>query len=157
MVPIVAVLAVPLLRRFGAKPLCVPGAITCAAAASWIAVTAGTKPAYVDELLPSLILNGVGFAMAAATLLRSAAAALPVERAATGSAVVNAGRQLGANFGVALLVTVFGAAAPLPPEVQHLFKACWLAGAGLALAAAVVCLWLPSAHRSGTAATLEQS
>jgi EmrB/QacA subfamily drug resistance transporter len=152
MVPIVAVLTIPLVRALGVRQVCVIGALIFAASAIWIVSTETPHPGYVRSLLPTLILAGFGFALTATTLMGTAAAALPPSRAATGSAVVNAGRQVASNFGVAILVTVIGAQF-LSSQLEHQINISWRIAGALALASALACLWLPGRNPTPTPAT----
>ena len=66
---------------------------------------------------------------------------LPAKLSATGSAVVNSGRQVGGVFGTAILVVILGDAATTgdPTQYYHLW---WVAAAACAVAA----LTLPRPH-----------
>jgi hypothetical protein len=78
-------------------------------------------------------------------LIGAGATALPAHRVATGSAVVNAGRQVAANFGVATLVTLLGTSTD-PAALRESFIRGWWVGAALALVAAALSLTLPRAN-----------
>jgi hypothetical protein len=87
------------------------GALGClviaAGAGAWV-LTADSHHSYAAGVLPGLLLTGAGVGMALPALLSSATIGLPAARYATGSAVVNTSRQLGAAVGVAALVAVVG-------------------------------------------------
>ena len=91
----------------------------------------GIHPAYATELLPSQFLGGAGVGFALPTIISSATADLPAERTATGSAVVNMSRQVGAVLGVSILVAILGtpvSAAAAHTAFQHGWAACGVAG-----------------------------
>jgi len=85
---------------------------------------AGLEPDYVRDLLPSMVLGGADVGLALSTLIAAGATALPGERSATGSAIVNSGRQVASALGVAVLVTILG---PATGEVSG-YTAGWVVG-----------------------------
>jgi EmrB/QacA subfamily drug resistance transporter len=96
----------------------------------------GEHPGYVRDLLPGWLLMGIGVGLTLPTILSSATADLPRERAATGSAVVNMGRQVGTVLGVSVLVAVIGSHTSY--QATHAaFRTAWWIVAGAALVAAV--------------------
>ncbi|MGH2589158.1 MAG: MFS transporter, partial [Dehalococcoidia bacterium] len=58
--------------------------------------------------LPAFMLMGLGVGLSFAALTSAAVASLPADRSATGSAVSNTARQIGAVLGVAVLITILG-------------------------------------------------
>ena len=78
---------------------------------------------YAADILPTWFLIGIGFGLSLPTIIGSATTDLPAKLSATGSAVVNSGRQIGGVFGTAVLVLILGKAATtgdptvLPPVV----------------------------------------
>jgi EmrB/QacA subfamily drug resistance transporter len=99
------------------------------------------------ELLPAMIIGGIGMA---ATMTPSAAAAtrsVPVDKAGVGSAVLNAFRQVGGSIGIALMGAIMagqaGGARPAPgaglsPAERGLFVARFMDGFKSALMVAAV-------------------
>ena len=77
---------------------------------------------------------GTGFGFSLPTIIGSATTDLPAKLSATGSAVVNSGRQIGGVFGTAILVVILGKAATTgdPTQYYHLL---WVAAATCAAAA----------------------
>jgi len=74
----------------------------------WRVVTVSSTPDYVLDLLPSMILSGIGVGLTLGTLIAAGVQSLPADRTATGSALVNSFRQISATVGVAVLVTILG-------------------------------------------------
>ncbi|GAY08278.1 MFS transporter [Pseudonocardia sp. N23] len=72
-------------------------------------------------LIPGLVVSGAGTGLANATLGREAVAAVPPERAATGSGINNAARYVGAAFGVTG-VTVLAIRPDSPDPVASLLS-----------------------------------
>lgn len=93
--------------RFGARRTIVSGAAFFAAAGSWLLLRAGSDPAYIPAVLPTMLLWGVANALIQPTLFASADA-VPPAQLASASAVLAMSRQLGAALGVAVLVAVLG-------------------------------------------------
>jgi EmrB/QacA subfamily drug resistance transporter len=143
-VPLVTVASGRAVRRFGGGPVAAVGALFFLVAMLWRLGFADPEPNYPRDLLPSMLLSGVGVGLALSTLIGAAATALPARRVATGSAVVNAGRQVAANLGVAVLVTLLGTTTDPPALVDDFIRAWWVA-AGLAVVAVVLSLRLPRA------------
>jgi EmrB/QacA subfamily drug resistance transporter len=127
-----------LVRRIGPGPLAAIGCTLFAVSQLWRVVIAGTRPDYAFDLLPSMVVSGIGVGLALSTLVASGAVALPGHRSATASAILNSGRQLASALGVALLVTVLGS------DVGGVrgYDAGWAIGAALAVLGALVSLSL---------------
>jgi hypothetical protein len=96
------------MRRLGPGPLVVAGGILFAAAMLWRVGFAALDPDYVRDLLPSMILGGSGVGLALGTVIAAGVTSLPANRSATGSALINANRQIASALGVAILVTLLG-------------------------------------------------
>jgi EmrB/QacA subfamily drug resistance transporter len=115
------------------------------------------------QLLPAMLIGGVGMA---ATMTPSAAAAtrsVPVDKAGVGSAVLNAFRQVGGSVGIALMGAIMagqaGGARPEPGAVlspadralfvsrfMDGFRSALMVGALIALAGAIVAFVLVRVH-----------
>jgi EmrB/QacA subfamily drug resistance transporter len=108
MVPFVTVWSARLVHRVGLAPLTAVGSLLFAAGLGWRIAAAGTTPNYLADLLPSMIIGGIGVGLALSSFIAAGATALPAERAATASGTVNSGRQIASALGVAVLVTVLG-------------------------------------------------
>lgn len=102
-----AVNAAPVAARFGRTVPAIVGSLCLAAAAAFWLLGAPAAPAYVNGFLPGLLLMGCAAGLVQAPLF-AAASALPAHRTTTGSAVLNAARQVGSAVGVAVLVVLLG-------------------------------------------------
>jgi EmrB/QacA subfamily drug resistance transporter len=140
MVPIVTFASARLVQRVGSGPVAAVGSVLFGAALMWRVGLAGTAPDYVRDLLPSMIIGGVGVGLALSTLIAAGATALPGNRSATGSAFINSARQVASALGVAVLVTILAGQA----GVLHDYDLAWIAGAAMALVCAAVSLALPA-------------
>lgn len=138
MVPIVTFASARLVHRRGAGPVAAVGSVLFAGSLLWRIALAGSSPDYVHDLLPSMILGGIGVGLALGTLMAAGATALPAHRSATGSATVNSVRQLASALGVAVLVSVLASTGSVDR-----FKVGWAVGVGVALLAGIVSGWLP--------------
>jgi hypothetical protein len=87
-------------------------------------------------MLPGLLIVGFGVGLALPTLTAAATSALPADRFATGSAVVNMARQIGGVLGVAILIAIIGS--PSARTVVGAFHAGWWFCAAASLAATAV-------------------
>jgi EmrB/QacA subfamily drug resistance transporter len=108
MVPLFAALGQRLARRVPAGVIAAAGCALCAVGALYLLSRVGAEPAYLTSVLPGWTISGAGVGLAMPTMLSSATVDLPRERAATGSAIVNMGRQVGSVLGVSLLVALLG-------------------------------------------------
>jgi EmrB/QacA subfamily drug resistance transporter len=108
MVPVFAAVAQSVAHRVKVGWIAAAGCFLCGLSAVWVATRVGAHPDYAGELLAPWLLGGIGVGLALPTLLSAATADLPAESSATGSAVVNMGRQLGSVLGVSALVVLIG-------------------------------------------------
>ena len=94
----------------------------------------GGGHSYAADILPAWFLIGIGFGFSVPTVIGSATTDLPAKLSATGSAVVNSGRQIGGVFGTTIVVLILGKAATTgdPTQFDHLW---WVAAAACAAAA----------------------
>jgi EmrB/QacA subfamily drug resistance transporter len=141
MVPFVATRGRFLARRFGATPVAIFGTILFGAAGlSWYFLT-GTDQNYAVDILPGLIVAGIGFGLTLPILLTTAVRSLPVQRFATGSAVVTMARQIGTVLGISVLIVILDSAGS---DIIGAFHQGWLVMAGASFAAGVSALFLRS-------------
>jgi len=136
LVPVVTALTTRAARRFGHGPLVAAGGLAFAAGMAWRVLFVSLTPDYLGDLLPSLVLSGTGVGLTLGTLVAAGVQALPANRAATGSALVNAFRQISATLGVAVVVTLLGAR--VSAGSPDAFRWAWAAAAVLAVATAAV-------------------
>jgi len=114
-----------LAARIGQRALLVPGALIYAAGGALLIARIGTTPDYWGAFLPSSLLAGLGVALTIPQLSSAAVQGLPADRFAVGSAVTQAVRQLGATFGVALVVSFIGGATAAD-ALDRFHRAWWL-------------------------------
>jgi EmrB/QacA subfamily drug resistance transporter len=146
MVPGLAIAAGRLGRRLGPGAVAATGNLLFAAGLLWRVVFVTVTPHYLADLLPSMLLTGIGVGLTLPTLLSSAATALPPERFGTGSAVVNMGRQVAATLGVAFFVTVLGSPAS-PAGAVSAFRRGWLVAIAASLVAAAASTFVRAPQR----------
>ena len=82
------------------------------------------EPDYAGEMLPGLLITGVGVGLVLPSLASAASSSLPPARFATGSAVFTMTRQVGFVLGVSILVAVLGT--PSPTDALSAFKHGWV-------------------------------
>ena len=137
MVPLFAFLvAGRLIARFGPGRVIAAGATIYAAGATWWTLRSGLTPDYVGEMLPGMLMTGIGVGLTLPTFMSTGASALPPHSFATGSAVVNMLRQVGLAVGVAVLVAVIGTP-HTGAEQLSAFQHGWIVIASTALLAAL--------------------
>jgi EmrB/QacA subfamily drug resistance transporter len=156
LMPPFAVLAGPLGKRIGNGMVAALGNLVLGAGILWWIVVAGPKPSYLGALLPGLLIGGIGIGLALPTLIAAAATALPANRFATGSGVLNTARQIGAVIGVGIVVRILGTQHTFSAEVTA-FRHGWIALLVICCAAAAACLVLMRrpAAAAGTSAVSE--
>ena len=159
MVPGLAIGAGSLARRFGPGTVAAAGNLVFAAGLLWRVLFVTVTPHYFTDLLPSMLLTGIGVGLTLPTLISAAATALPPERFGTGSAVLNMGRQVAAALGVAVFVTVLGAPATAASAVSA-FRHGWLVAAAASIVAAAASVFVrrprPAIPSSASAAAQPQ-
>jgi EmrB/QacA subfamily drug resistance transporter len=134
MVPVFAAVGHRLTARIPVGVVTAAGSLLLAVGSVLVLTTIGTEPSYATELLPGWLVGGVGVGLALPTILSSATSGLPAADAATGSAIVNMGRQIGAVLGISVLVAVIAGGAPAD------FRHAWEVVAGIGVAGAVTAL-----------------
>ncbi len=129
-----------LLTRYGPAVVIGAGATVFAAGIGWWAAVVQLHPAYL-EILPGMIITGIGVGLTLPSLMSTAASSLPPPSFATGSGVVNMLRQVGFAVGVAMLVAVLGSPRGAAAELTA-FRHGWYAtaAAGLGAAASAIAL-----------------
>jgi EmrB/QacA subfamily drug resistance transporter len=131
--------------RVGARRPALAGVTLFAAGCGWWLWRVGESPAYASDLLPGVLLGGIGVALTFPVLAGAAVSALPPGRSATGSAVFNMARQIGGVIGVAIVVSILGARASSLDD----FRTAWAFMAAASLAAGAVACLLPRPSARG--------
>jgi DHA2 family methylenomycin A resistance protein-like MFS transporter len=121
-----------MIARGPRRPLAIGAAIAVAGSAFLLAVD-GSSPYGV--MLAGLALNGIGGGLAIPAVTSAVMAAAPPALAGIASASLNAGRQVGAVLGVAVLGGMATAGAHVQAGAMH--GAVVVAATGLALASAL--------------------
>lgn len=143
------------LPRVGAKPL-VSSGMALAATAMLVFTGLSVDSTYAADVLPALLLMGVGFGLVMAPSMAAATFGVAPHDAGVASAMVNTGQQVGGSIGTALLSTIAasattdalaGAGRPAPDllaqaAVHGYTTAFWWAAGILALGALVTGLLL---------------
>jgi EmrB/QacA subfamily drug resistance transporter len=109
-IPVGGIAQTRLMPRFGARPLVTTGMLLSSAAMVMF-TGVGLDSAYVTDILPGLLVMGLGLGLVFAPAMSTAT--LGVDRADAGvaSALVNTGQQIGGSIGTALLSTLAASAA----------------------------------------------
>ncbi|WP_200955931.1 MFS transporter [Oerskovia sp. Root918] len=95
-----------LLPRFGPRPLMIGGPLVAAAALLYLSrITVGGS--YAVEILPALIVLGVGMAMVLVPLQNVALSGVEPHDAGAASATVNASMQIGGSIGLSVFTTIY--------------------------------------------------
>jgi len=112
-------LAARLLGRFAPVPLAMAGMVPVIAGMAWLS-RISPSTAYLPGVLGPMILFGAGVGLAFVPLTTVALAGVRAEDSGAASSMVNVTQQVGGALGLAILVTVFGAAvrAPAGPSGQ---------------------------------------
>ena len=95
--------------RIGQRPILVVGGLLYAGAGVFRLTMLGAAPHYFTNYFPSMVLSGLGVAFVFPQLSSLVAQALPPGRTGVGGAALQAGRQFGGSFGVALTIALLGA------------------------------------------------
>jgi len=106
--PLIVALTAPwfgrLAGRVGQRRLLVPGGLVWASGGVYLLARATIEPNYVGVYLPAAVLTALGVSLVLPQLSSAAVQGLPPDRFGAGSAVNQAIRNLGATFGVALVI-----------------------------------------------------
>ncbi|MEZ5256192.1 MAG: DHA2 family efflux MFS transporter permease subunit [Ilumatobacteraceae bacterium] len=100
--------------RIGQRPILLAGGIFYVARGVWRLAFLTAEPNYFVHYFPSMVLSGIGVACVFPQLSSVVAQALPQNRRGVGGAALQAGRQFGGTFGVALTIALITGAAGNP-------------------------------------------
>ncbi len=95
--------------RIGQRPILIAGGLIYAGAGLYRLTMLGPDANYFTDYFPSMIFSGLGVACIFPQLSSLVAQALPPGRSGVGGAALQAGRQFGGTFGVALTIALLGA------------------------------------------------
>ncbi|MFJ4846688.1 MULTISPECIES: MFS transporter [unclassified Streptomyces] len=137
-------------RRLPVGAVAALGAALVAVGAGLLALATGGQLHYATDILPGWLVAGVGVGLALPTLISSATAELPKDKAATGSAVVTMAGQVGNVIGVSVLVVLLAAGAS--GQAAHTFAHAWWTSAALVALSALAALGITPRRRAGAAA-----
>jgi len=144
---LVAPIAGKVSDRFGSRGLITAGMLLVAT--QLILFSRLGPDARFWNLLPALVLGGVGMALTMTPSTAAATRAVPVAKAGVGSAVLNAFRQVGGSIGIALMGAIMAAQLTEPPTTASFmdgFEHALLVAAGIAVAGAAVAAVLIRPH-----------
>jgi EmrB/QacA subfamily drug resistance transporter len=121
--PLMAAVAAPiggrLSDRFGQRVVAVPGGLIFAAGCLLFAARMEVTSSYAADFLPATILTGAGVGLSFASFGSAAVAELPGPRFATGGAINNTFRQIGAALGISTLIAILGSTTSADLSVFH--------------------------------------
>ena len=142
-----AVISSQLLGRVGTRPVIVAGALIGAGGLYWLSrIPVGGS--YVDDLLPGLLLVGLGIAGLFVAVATAANAGVPGDKAGLAAALLNASQWLGGALGLAIFTAVstsrtnhlLAAGASASHALTAGFQRALLVGSIFILASAVIAL-----------------
>ena len=138
-----------LVDRFGERPFLVAGPLLQAGGMGWIALVAEAGMAY-GELVPPLIVAGVGVSMSFPAAQNSVVGSVPAEAIGKAAGINSTMRELGGVFGIAISVAVFAGAGSYASAAAFSdgFAAAMGVSAGLSLLAALAGAALPGRSRA---------
>lgn len=125
-VALVAPRAGKLAGRIGQRPLLLAGGVLYASSGLYRLVLLGPDVAYWRDYFPSMVLSGLGVAFVFPQLSSVVAQALPDNRRGVGGASLQAIRQFGGTFGVALTIAFLGTSTDLAGTMAGYDRIWWL-------------------------------
>jgi MFS family permease len=122
--------------RMGPRPF-VTGGMLVLAGSLVLFARMGTDETFWD-LLPAMILGGIGMAAAMAPVTAAAMHSVPPDKAGVGSAVLNSARQVGGSLGIAIMGAIVAAGASSATAAGNPAESAFMNGFHHALAVAAV-------------------
>lgn len=134
--------------RFGQRTLAAAGALIFTLGSVLFLTRLTVEPDYVGDMLPALLLTGIGVGFMLPSTASAAAASLPPAQFATGSAVLTMSRQIGSVLGVSILVAVLDSGARGAADPAQAFDGAWtlMIVAGLLSGAAALAIGTVRMH-----------
>lgn len=105
-IAVASLLGSQLAPRLGTKAVVAPGLVLMGAAFLWIS-TISADVSYAAEVVPQMVMLGLGIGFVSTPATESIMQVLPPGRAGVGSAVNDATRELGGTLGVAVVGSLF--------------------------------------------------
>jgi predicted MFS family arabinose efflux permease len=141
--------------RFGFKPVLVAGLVVTAAGLVWFSQVSADGSYVSDILFPSL-LAAIGLGLAFVSMTVAAVSGVEAHEAGLASGLINTSQQIGGALGLAILATIansqtndaFAGGASQAIALTEGFKSAFAAGAGLAIAGAILAMILVSGRAS---------
>ena len=130
MVAFVAPRAGRLAGRIGQRPILLIGGVLYAGSGLYRLLALGPDVNYWVDYFPSMILSGIGVGFVFPQLSSVVAQTLPENRRGVGGAALQAGRQFGGTFGVALTIAFLTVPAGLAAAVGAYDRVWWVIVAG---------------------------
>lgn len=152
----------PLLAKKFGKEMVFAGGIAQAAAFTWVILVIHSHPTGVSswDLVPPLVLAGVGLVLLVVPLLDESLATVPETEAGAASGIFNTFQQVGSSLGIAVAGGIFfSRAGAIPTEfslTQGVMQGLWVTVAAFA-AAGVAGLLLPRYRRAAAGAAMSAS
>jgi len=112
--------------RIGQRPILLVGGLAYAAGGAYRLLVLGPDERYLVDYFPSMILTGIGVACCLPQLSSVVAQALPPNRIGIGGASLQAVRQFGGTFGVALAIALIGAPSSLAAALTAFDRVWWI-------------------------------
>jgi predicted MFS family arabinose efflux permease len=145
----------PLVTRLGFKPVLIAGLLTTAAGLLWFSQVDADGSFLGDILFPSL-LAAIGLGLAFVSMTVAAVSGVEPHEAGLASGLINTSQQIGGALGLAILATVansstddaVAAGKPAAVALTEGFQNAFLAGAGIAIAGAILAIVLVSGRAS---------
>jgi EmrB/QacA subfamily drug resistance transporter len=126
MVALVAPRAGKLAGRIGQRPILLAGGVLYASSGIYRLVLLGPDVYYWRDYFPSMVLSGLGVAFVFPQLSSVVAQALPQNRRGVGGASLQAIRQFGGTFGVALTIAFLGTSTDFNSTLAGYDRIWWL-------------------------------
>jgi EmrB/QacA subfamily drug resistance transporter len=126
MVALVAPRAGKLAGRIGQRPILLAGGLLYASSGIYRLVMLGPEVDYLRDYFPSMVLSGLGVAFVFPQLSSVVAQALPQNRRGVGGAALQAVRQFGGTFGVALTIAFLGTSTGIAGALVRYDRIWWL-------------------------------